>query len=101
MVAAGIPIGWGMWTVFISCFNYMIDVYTSVANSAMAANAVVRSLFGTSFPLFAAAMYHNLGVAWATSILAFISVALIPVPIIFYIYGHKIRGWSKFTNKAE
>jgi hypothetical protein len=101
MVAAGIPIGWGMYTVFIQCFNYMIDVYTSVANSALAANAVVRSFFGAGFPLFAAAMYHNLGVPWASSVLAFISLALVPVPIIFYIYGRRIRAMSSFTNKVE
>jgi len=101
MVAAGIPIGWGMYTVFIQCFNYIIDVYTSIANSALAANAVVRSFFGAGFPLFASAMYHNLGVPWASSVLAFISLALVPVPVVFYIYGKRIRAMSSFTNKVE
>lgn len=32
------------------------------------------------FPLFASAMYKNLGVPWASSTLAFISIAFIPIP---------------------
>ena len=44
-------------------------------------------------------MYQDLGVAWATSVLGFISVGLIPVPILFFIYGARIRKMSKFTPK--
>jgi hypothetical protein len=42
-------------------------------------------------------MYHNLGVAWATSLLAFLCLAFFPVPVLFYKYGSKIRERSKFT----
>ncbi len=39
---------------------------------------------------------HNLGVRWATSLLAFLCIAFIPAPILFYIYGARIRAKSKF-----
>lgn len=39
--------------------NYIIDVYQMNANSAIAANTMVRSLAGAGFPLFAVAMYHT------------------------------------------
>ncbi|RFU28006.1 hypothetical protein B7463_g8324, partial [Scytalidium lignicola] len=99
-VLAGIPIGWGIIMIFLTGLNYLIDVYMWHANSAIAANTMVRSLAGAGFPLFAAAMYHNLGVNWATSLLGFLCVALIPVPIVFFFYGARIRKMSKFSPKV-
>jgi MFS transporter, DHA1 family, multidrug resistance protein len=55
--AAGMIIGGSMFTVFIACISYLIDVYLPVANSVMAANSTVRALFGASFPLFAVQMF--------------------------------------------
>ncbi|KUJ13317.1 MFS general substrate transporter [Mollisia scopiformis] len=96
-VLAGIPIGWGILMVFLQGLNYIIDVYMWNANSAIAANTFLRSFAGGGFPLFATAMYHNLGVAWATSLLGFLCIAMIPAPIAFYFYGAKIRAMSKFS----
>jgi MFS family permease len=99
-VLAGIPIGWGILMFFLQGLNYIIDVYMWHANSAIAANTLIRSLAGGGFPLFATAMYHNLGVSWATSLLGFLCIAMIPAPILFYIYGAKIRKMSKFSPSA-
>lgn len=96
-VLAGIPIGCGIMMIFLQGLSYLIDVYLMYANSALAANTFIRSLAGGGFPLFAAPMYHNLGVPWATSLLAFLCIAFIPAPILFYKYGKTIRGWSKFA----
>ena len=51
-VAAGAPFGFGMTMVFLSITSYLIDAYTIFAASALAANTVLRSLFGAAFPLF-------------------------------------------------
>jgi DHA1 family multidrug resistance protein-like MFS transporter len=83
--------------VFMPACIYIVDVYLYDANSALAANACVRSFFAAVFPLFATPMYNNLGVQWATSILAFFCVALVPAPFLFYKYGKAIRGWSKYA----
>ncbi|KAI0384965.1 major facilitator superfamily domain-containing protein [Hypomontagnella monticulosa] len=95
MVIGSIPTGMGMYMVFVQCFNYLVDVYAPIANSAIGGNTFIRSFFGAGFPLFAPYMYHNLGVDWATSTLGFISIAMIPIPILFYKFGHRIRSWSK------
>ena len=76
---------------------YLVDVYLFDANSALAANACVRSFVAAAFPLFATSMYTKLGVQWATALLGFLCLALVPAPILFYIYGKKIRGWSRFA----
>lgn len=99
-VCASILIGWGMYTIFIQCFTYIVDCYTAVANSAMAANGAIRSVFGAAFPLFAGHMYRGLGVPWSTTILAFLSLIMVPVPVTFWYFGQRIRAWSKAT-KAE
>jgi MFS family permease len=98
-VIAGVPIGLGILVIFMQGLNYIIDVYMMFANSAIAANTLVRSALGGSFPLFATQMYHNLGVNWASSLLGFITIAMIPIPILFFIYGARIRAMSKFSPK--
>ena len=39
--------------VFLQCLNYIIDSYLMFAASAIAANTIMRSIFGAVFPLFA------------------------------------------------
>ena len=56
------PFGFGMVLVFLSIMNYLIDAYTIYAASVLAANSVLRSLFGAVFPLFTTYMYNNLGI---------------------------------------
>ncbi|KAI1307789.1 major facilitator superfamily domain-containing protein [Xylaria venustula] len=94
-VIGSIPTGAGMYMIFVQCFNYLVDVYAPIANSALGGNMLIRSSFAAAFPLFGPYLYHNLGVSWATSTLAFISIALVPIPVAFYIYGARIRSWSK------
>lgn len=96
-VLAGIPIGMGIFMIFMQGLNYLIDVYLMFANSAIAANTIIRSLAGAGFPLFATQMFHRLGVNWATSLLGFLTAAMVPVPVLFYLYGKKIRAMSKFA----
>ncbi|KAK8202200.1 Citrinin biosynthesis cluster MFS transporter mrr1 [Zalaria obscura] len=96
-VLAGIPIGMGILVIFLQGLNYIIDCYAMNANSAIAANTFFRSWLGAGFPMFATGMFHNLGVPWATSLLGFLGVALFPVPVLFYIYGAKIRSLSKYS----
>ena len=100
-VISGVFIGAGILLIFIQGLSYIVDVYLMYANSALAGNTFVRSLAGAGFPLFATAMYHKLGVAWATSLLAFLSIAMIPVPILFYIYGAHIRRMSVFSPTGK
>jgi hypothetical protein len=87
--------------MFVSCFNYLIDVYLWAAASALAATTVFRSCFGAGFPLFATQMYEKLGTQWASSLLGFIALLLAPIPIVLTIYGPKLRKMSKYSaNKT-
>lgn len=61
----------------------------------LAGNDLIRSAFGAAFPLFAGAMYRNLGVGWASSVLGFLSCVFVPIPILLDRYGERIRMASK------
>lgn len=54
----------GTFLLFNSVLNYLPDAYPDVAASVLAGNDFMRSMFGAGFPLFASAMYSDLGVAW-------------------------------------
>ncbi|KAI1134906.1 polyamine transporter 1 [Hypoxylon sp. FL0543] len=90
----------GLVLVFLSLMNYMIDAYVIYAASALAANSVLRSIFGAAFPLFTTAMFNNLGIHWASSIPAFLAILCLPFPWLFYKYGHAIRMRCKFAAEA-
>ncbi|EPS38601.1 hypothetical protein H072_7625 [Dactylellina haptotyla CBS 200.50] len=99
-VAAGTPFGFGMVMVFLSVFNYLIDSYTIFAASVLAANAVLRSTFGAVFPLFTGPMYQKLGIHWASSVPAFLALACVPAPFLFYKYGEAVRLKCKYAGRA-
>jgi len=90
-----VPFGTGMVLLFLGISNYLIDAYLMYAASALAANSVLRSLFGFAFPLFGPYMYKNLGIQWASCLVAFLALVCVPIPFIFYRSGAQIRSWSK------
>ncbi|UKZ91169.1 uncharacterized protein TrAFT101_006163 [Trichoderma asperellum] len=78
--------------------TYIVDSYPTYSASAMAACALLRSLAGFGFPLFAPYLYSDLGYGWGTSVLAFISIGVgIPAPFIFWFFGDKLRAMSRYA----
>jgi hypothetical protein len=70
--------------------NYLLDVYPRAAASVTAALAVLRSLAGALLPLCAIDMYSALQMGWGNSLLAFISLGLVPIPLLFYTFGPRL-----------
>ena len=64
-ILASVPFGTGFLLIFTSIQSYVIDCFPLYAASALAANAVQRSVLGTIFPLFSIKLYENLGLNWA------------------------------------
>ncbi|CAH0040810.1 unnamed protein product [Clonostachys rhizophaga] len=82
----------GLMGIMMCLQTYLIDAYISYAASVVAAVTVLRSLAGAMLPLAGLSMYDDLGLGWGNSILAFLSLVLVPVPIIFQIFGSRIRA---------
>jgi len=45
-------------------------------------------------PLAAPKLYEALGLGWGNSLLAFLALAIVPVPILLIKHGETIRGWN-------
>ncbi|KAF2405552.1 MFS general substrate transporter [Trichodelitschia bisporula] len=92
-------IGYGLLTIFMTIQTYLIDCYVMYAASAVAANTVLRSLFGGLLPLSGLKMYEKLGYGWGNSLLGFIAMAMIPVPLFFSKYGERVRTSPRYQLK--
>ncbi|KAB8205446.1 major facilitator superfamily domain-containing protein [Aspergillus parasiticus] len=88
----------GSITCMQSMQAYVIDSYAEYAASGLAAAVLLRNIAAFGIPLFAPYMYDSLHYGWGNSVLGFASVVIgIPSPFLFWIYGKKIRGRSKFA----
>lgn len=114
--------GFSHVSIFLSVVNYLVDGYTIYAASVLAGNAVIRALFGAALyayslfvpghgycrkltrhlysPLFTTPMYERLGIHWASSTSAFLALACLPFPWIFYKYGPAIRKHCKYASES-
>jgi len=98
---AALPFGMGFLLLFMALLNYLVDAYEIFAASATAAAACSRSLFGAILPFAARPMYQKLGIAWACSLLGFLSLLMCAIPFIFIKYGDQIRERSKFCQQLK
>lgn len=94
--------GLGTIAAFQCVTTYLVDTYFRFAASAVAAVTVLRSLAGFGFPLFAPAMYTALGYGWGNTVLAFAAIGIgLPVPILLWLFGEKLRKASKIAAMAK
>lgn len=92
----------GLWfhlltTMQMCVQTYLVDAFTIHAASAIAANTVIRSIFGACLPLAGLRMYNALGLGWGNSLLGFLAFALVPVPPLLYVFGERIRTSKRFN----
>ncbi|KAL8642639.1 MAG: hypothetical protein Q9228_000688 [Teloschistes exilis] len=94
---SGLLTGFGLLAIFLQSLNYLVDSYLMFAASAIAANTFLRSIAGAVFPLFSMYMFKALHVNWAGTLLGFVALALVPIPVVFWKFGARIRARSKFA----
>ncbi|KAL4931579.1 MFS transporter [Aspergillus undulatus] len=99
-IVASAVFGFGTITVFISSYMYVIDSYDTYAASAPGFMTVSRYCAAGGMTVVGIPFYKNMGVQYTLTILACISVAMTPLPYMFWKFGHVIRGWSKFASHA-
>lgn len=98
---AGVLFGYGVLCVFISSYQYIIDSYEMYAASALTSVTLIRYVTAGGMTVVGIPFYKNMGVHYTLTILGAISAALVPVPYLFYIYGKKVRGKSKYAVVHE
>ena len=85
------PFAFGMVGIFATLQTYVVDTYPRYAASGIAAITISRSLFGALLPLAGPYMYQSLGYGWGNSLLGFVTLAMIPMPVLFYRFGERLR----------
>ncbi|KAI1117108.1 major facilitator superfamily domain-containing protein [Nemania sp. NC0429] len=86
-------IGLGSFLILLPAQLYLVDAFgPESAASVLAVNTALRSLFGAFLPLAGPPLYDSLGLGWGNSVLAFISLAFVPVPFLFYKFGERLRA---------
>ncbi|KAI5236283.1 MFS general substrate transporter [Aureobasidium subglaciale] len=96
-LAASVLFGYGILCIFISSYQYIIDAYEVYAASALASITLIRYVAAGGMTIVGVPFYKNLGVHYTCTILACISAVMVPVPYVFFLYGHKIRARSKYA----
>lgn len=97
----GFPVGFGFIFLYNSANNYLVDSYQHQAASALAAKTFIRSFWGAAVVLFTEQMYARLNDRWASSLLAFISLACCAIPFLFWKFGARIRSRSKYAYGGD
>lgn len=59
---------------------------------------MLRSAVAAGFPLFTTQMFQNMGVEWACTLLGCLAAIMIPIPLGFKVYGHRLRNKSKLVR---
>ena len=102
-----VPILFQGLTIFASIMIYatvnlfMIDAYGPLYGASAAGAAMLsRYTLSAVFPLFSLQMYRTLGVGWATSLLGFCTLAMAPIPWLFWRCGESLRRKTKYETSA-
>jgi len=97
-ILGGVPFGLGMALLIIAINAYLMDTYTVLCASAIAAVVVARSLTAAAFPIFTPRLLRARGTEWGLSIFGILSLFCAPVPFILYKYGPQLRARSKHAT---
>jgi len=90
-----------IFAIYLATFAYLADVYQIYASSALAGQSLCRNLAGAGFPLFTNQMYARLTVKWSNTLFGCIAAAMIPIPIVLFFWGPKIRSRSRFAKMID
>lgn len=93
IMATGI-LGFGLSATSIPAATYLVDASGIHAASAIAAMIVLRNVAGAVLPLAGPRLYRRLGLGWGNSVLGFIALAFVPMPLLIMRYGRRIRMWE-------
>ncbi|PNP37438.1 hypothetical protein TGAMA5MH_10672 [Trichoderma gamsii] len=97
-IVASMFFGFGILSVFVSTYMYLIDMYEVYAASALTMITLVRYAASGGMIEISIPMYKNLGIHWALTMLGLISLVFTTVPYAFYRFGPWIRSKSRFAK---
>ncbi|GAA5935654.1 uncharacterized protein JCM15063_001764 [Sporobolomyces koalae] len=91
----------GIFLAFQSIMMYVALSYPKYAASVLAGNDLFRSVFASAFPLFGAKFFTALGLGGGSSLLAGVSILMIPILWAIMRYGATLRARSSFAETPD
>ncbi|GAA6063232.1 hypothetical protein JCM10212_005839 [Sporobolomyces blumeae] len=88
----------GIYLAFQSIMVYISISYPKYAASVLAGNDLFRSVFASVFPLFGTKFFGALGLGGGSSLLAGVSILMIPVLYTIMKMGATLRARSRFAE---
>ena len=94
--------GFGLITIFVSAYMYIIDAYEVNAASALAFTTVTRYIVSGGIAVAGVPFFENVGHHWTLTVLAVLSLIFgAPVPYLLYHFGPALRKRSaNCVNKS-
>ena len=96
-ILSSVLFGFGIISVFLSSYMFVIDSYEVNAASALTFVTLVRYIIAGGMTVVGVPMYENLGTHYTLTILACISAAAVPIPYALFKWGPKIRAKSQYA----
>lgn len=98
--------GLGCFVVFQALFNYLGMSFPKFIASVFAGNTLLLSSIGGAFPLFGRTLFACLGsskypVGWGSSVLGFITVAMLFIPFFFYVKWPSLQARSNYSGDYD
>ncbi|KAJ4149966.1 hypothetical protein LMH87_010738 [Akanthomyces muscarius] len=94
---ASVLFGFGITTIFIVSYMYLIDAYGTFSASALGFLVLTRYVVAGGVTVAGGPIYQSLGVPYTLTILGSISAVMAVVPYLLYVYGPNIREKSKYA----
>ncbi|KAI2691940.1 hypothetical protein CBS147332_8406 [Penicillium roqueforti] len=89
--------GFGITTIFLSTYMYIIDSYGVYSASALGFLVFTRYVVAGGMTVAGGPIYRSIGAHYTLTILGAISTAMATIPYLLYVYGPRIRKYSKFA----
>ncbi|CEH16318.1 Synaptic vesicle transporter SVOP and related transporters (major facilitator superfamily) [Ceraceosorus bombacis] len=96
-IVAGLVWGIGVLSIFISSYQYVIDVYNVWSASALGSLTFLRYIISGGAIMWTRPLFMSIGTHWALSFYGFLSIVMTIIPFAFYVYGKRIRSWSRYA----
>ena len=90
---------WGNMSVLVSLVAYLFDAYPPQGTlSALTAAAVFRLVCAGTVPVGILPFFMSASGAWALGTFGFLSLAMVPVPFVLFVYGARLRARSPYSQ---
>ncbi|KAJ5985745.1 C6 transcription factor [Penicillium canescens] len=100
-LVATVLFGFGITTIFIVSYMYLIDSYDTYSASALGFLVFTRYVVAGGVTIAGGPIYQSIGVQYTLTILGSISAVLTCVPYLLYIYGPRIRKNSNYAVNID